>query len=108
MNVGNTTPVGKYPRNGYGLYDMAGNVWEWCLDEFQADFYRNSPTKNPFAGGNIDDVINGGTNKTVMRVLRGGSWSSNGLNLRVASRNRYFPTNTVGNDGFRSARALTP
>ena len=42
-NVGDTTPVATYDANGYGLYDMTGNVWEWCLDEYNADFYSTSP-----------------------------------------------------------------
>ena len=42
-NVGDTTAVGRYPGNGYGLYDMAGNVWEWCLDTYDSDFYSTFP-----------------------------------------------------------------
>ena len=45
-NVGGTTVVGSYPANGYGLYDMAGNLWEWCLDEYDENFYLNSPARN--------------------------------------------------------------
>ena len=41
--IGDTTPAGEYPPNGYGLYDMAGNVWEWCLDEYDKGFYDRSP-----------------------------------------------------------------
>ena len=51
-HVGDTTPVGKYPANGYGLYDMTGNVWEWCLDEYNANFYSVSPAQNPLSGAN--------------------------------------------------------
>ena len=49
-NVGDTTTVSVYPTNNYGLYDMAGNVREWCLDESESDFHRNSPHWNPIAG----------------------------------------------------------
>ena len=75
--IGDTTPVGRYPPNGYGLYDMAGNVWEWCLDEYNKDFYFNSPRENPLAGANnVDWVINNFTSVITNRVLRGGSWFS--------------------------------
>ena len=45
-----TAPVGSYPPNGYGLYDTAGNVWEWCFDAYNANFYASSPRRNPIAG----------------------------------------------------------
>ena len=76
-NVDETTPVGKYPPNGYGLYDMAGNVWEWCLDEYNKDFYFTSPRENPLSGANsVDWIISNFTSVKERRVLRGGSWGS--------------------------------
>ena len=105
-NVGDTTAVGKYPANGYGLFDMAGNVWEWCLDEYDANFYFGSPGKNPLSGANsVDWVITNFTNVKTNRVLRGGSWGNNPKNQRVANRLRINPTDTGFLSGFRCARA---
>ena len=100
-NIGSTTSVGSYGANGYGLYDMAGNVLEWCVDVYQANFYAVSPPRNPVSGGL--------TNQTnPLRVLRGGSWVHFAQYLRVANRNRLTPTGTPGGIGFRCARAVTP
>jgi len=107
-NVGRPTPVGQYPPNGYGLYDMAGNVWEWCMDEYQRDFYKISPRRNPMAGGTIPDVISNFTSVIYLRVCRGGSWDDNPYDVRVASRSSYAPT-SAGNDvGFRCAGSVPP
>ncbi len=93
-NVGDTTPVGSYPPNGYGLYDMAGNVWEWCLDEYQSDFYARSPRANPIAGGTITSIINNFTSVKQIAscaVARGASRYRGPEDLRVASRYRSIP-----------------
>ena len=105
-NVGDTMPVGRYPRNGYGLYDMAGNVWEWCLDEYKENFYRTSPRDNPLAGDKtVDWIINNFTDVKTSRVLRGGSWYFLSKGLRVAGRLGGAPTGTGSDSGFRCARA---
>ncbi len=105
-NVDETTPVGKYPPNGYGLYDMAGNVWEWCLDEYNKDFYFTSPRENPLSGANsVDWIIRNFTSVKTPRVLRGGSWGNIPEFLRVASRGRLTPSDTNSGFGFRCARA---
>ena len=80
--VKDTTPVGKYAANGYKLYDMAGNVYEWCLDEYDSEFYftfpRNGVARNPLSGANsIDWILDNYIQINSKRVLRGGSWSGN-------------------------------
>ena len=108
-NVGGTTPVGSYPANGYGLYDMSGNVWEWCLDAYDRSFYRNSPRRNPISGANnIAEVLSEFTNNNLTndsRVVRGGSWNNSTRNVRVANRVRFNPTYSLYVSGFRCARA---
>lgn len=106
-----TAAVGVYPANGYGLYDMAGNVWEWCLDAYDSDFYEDSPRHNPIAGAdNVAHVIDNFTGIANNRVLRGGSWADRPDDLRVANRSEDFPairpSFTYGDDiGFRCVRA---
>jgi len=107
-NVGEPTPVDQYPPNGYGLYDMAGNVAEWCLDEYDSGFYAKGPKNNPVAGGVIEFVNNDFTNVETVRVLRGGSRSSPQNRVRVADRQYRRPTDRNGFVGFRCARNVTP
>ena len=102
-----TTPVGEYPPNGYGLYDMVGNVWEWCLDEHQGGWYFTFPRENRPSGANSADwVINNFTNVQTDRLLRGGSWCDDPppKDIIVVDRDGKPPTNTFVNVGFRCAR----
>ena len=108
-NVGTTTAVGKYSANGYGLYDMAGNVWEWCLDKYDNGFYGRSPRENPVSGVNsMNWILDNYTNVEYSRVLRGGSWYNAEHYVRVANRGYYTPTGTYYGYGFRCARTVTP
>jgi formylglycine-generating enzyme required for sulfatase activity len=90
---GDTTQVGSYAANGYGLYDMAGNVWEWVSDWYSSSYYSSSPSSDP--QGPVS-----GTN----RVLRGGSFYDSAYDARVANRLNVDPTNQYINAGFRCAR----
>ena len=104
--VGDTTAVRRYPPNGYGLYDMAGNVWEWCLDEYDEGFYDRSPRDNPLSGGlSVDWIISNFTGVKTARVFRGGSWGNAPWSLRVANRSRHTPADTFDYLGFRCARS---
>jgi len=86
-----TSPVGSFPANGYGLYDMAANVYEWCLDAYESDYYGRSPDHNP---------VNNNFTSVKRRVVRGGSWDDSCI-LRCASRFNGILTFRVTNVGFR-------
>jgi formylglycine-generating enzyme required for sulfatase activity len=102
--VHTTTPVGSYPPNPYGLFDLAGNVWEYCLDEWQAEYYASSPRANPIAGGGLSH--GNAARVTTRRVIRGGSWGGDPINLRVTYRDSHPPTGAGPHVGFRCARSL--
>ncbi len=90
-----TTAVKAYPANPWGLYDMHGNVWEWCEDEYQQDLGKE-PVMNPLETG-----------AGIPRVVRGGSWNSGGRGLRSAMRSWFQPDNRCNIDlGFRLSLGL--
>ena len=101
-----TTVVGKYPSNRYGLYDMAGNVMEWCLDEYDKDFYTSTSNQNPISGGSISYITRNYPNVTTHRVLRGGSWSGLPQSVRVADRTKGNPTLSYFGAGFRCVQSI--
>lgn len=99
-----TRRVGSYLPNGYGLHDMGGNVWELCLDQYDKNFYRRSPKKNPSAGvSDIEALMADFTSVQTERVSRGGSWNTPGP-ASVASRGSDAPAKTNGWLGFRCAK----
>ena len=106
--VAETTPIGKYPPNGYGLHDMAGNVSEWCLDEWDKNFYKFSESHNPVSGGSIESIIENVTKSKTSRVVRGGSWYSSEQEARVSNRDCLVPWKTKSLIGFRCVRSVAP
>ena len=93
-----TTPVRRFAPNPLGLYDLSGNVFEWCWDVYDEDYYANSPKDNP--RGPAQDP-----NKN--RVIRGGSWLETALNCRSCVRHGYYPILQFNGAGFRVIRRLT-
>jgi formylglycine-generating enzyme required for sulfatase activity len=85
-----TTRVGSFPPNGWGFYDMTGNVWEWMYDWYQADYYETSPAKDPMGPPSGDE-----------KVLRGCSWYNKPDVCFIATRDRYSPDTRLYYNGFR-------
>ncbi|MDR2644064.1 MAG: formylglycine-generating enzyme family protein, partial [Planctomycetaceae bacterium] len=118
-------PVGSFPATRYGLFDIAGNAWEWCGDKYSADYYRNSPFDNPLgadsknaATANVsvyhvrkskNRYVNeefGGVNKVLLRVIRGGSFLSaenTDAGYQVTARGNQPQTLSFQDVGFRCA-----
>ncbi len=93
-----TTPVLSYPANGYGLYDMAGNVYQWCHDWYDYHYYNLSVQEPHNPKGPLQGVY---------RVLRGGCWKSLKEDLRSSHRHRNNPGTMNGTYGFRCAADVT-
>ncbi|MBM4053321.1 MAG: formylglycine-generating enzyme family protein [Planctomycetes bacterium] len=88
-----THPVGQKIPNGLGIYDMSGNVWEWCSDVYGYDYYAKSPRNNPQ-----------GPNSGNSRILRGSSWCDSPRILHIAKRRYYPPSFKYNYLGFRLAK----
>jgi formylglycine-generating enzyme required for sulfatase activity len=96
---GITHPVGEKEPNDFGIYDMHGNVWEWCEDVFDEDFYSKpeATKKNPVC-----------TSGSEARVSRGGGWVYDAWHCRSASRSGSHPSNSSELVGFRPSRSSLP
>jgi formylglycine-generating enzyme required for sulfatase activity len=88
-----TAPVGRFRANAFGLFDMHGNVGEWCWDGHQDDYYKASPGADP-----------SGPPQASFRISRGGDWFSDLICLRSAHRHKDSPADRSSRMGFRVAR----
>jgi eukaryotic-like serine/threonine-protein kinase len=93
-NRGEATPVGMFPPNAFGLYDMHGNVWDWCLDSYQSS-YQGAPTDgSAWVDSSLPD-------RDLKRVMRGGSWDYVARGCRSAVRCSLAPGIRVNGCGLR-------
>jgi formylglycine-generating enzyme required for sulfatase activity len=90
-----TTPVGSFPPNAFGVYDMHGEVWEWCADAWHAD-YRGAPAEGSVVAGGGDAKL-----RVMRRVIRGGSWHDTPDSCRSAVRGKFPPGEGEDYIGFR-------
>src|SRR5207244_1436643 len=94
---GRPIPVDSFAPNGFGIYNMQGNVWQWVEDCARKNYSAAPSDGGAVSGGNCDQ-----------RVLRGGAWNSVPGALRAASRMFYWPDYQQYYSGIRLARSLTP
>ncbi len=97
-----TSPVGYFAANGFGLFDMSGNAFEWCYDWFDQNWYSNS-------GATQNDTRGPASSPVGYRAVRGGAWDYDAMNARVANRNPFLstiPFITSNDLGFRCVRGL--
>jgi formylglycine-generating enzyme required for sulfatase activity len=87
-----TSPAGSFPANAYGIYDMAGNLWEWCWDVYDAGYYASSPAVDPTGPSGP------------YRVLRGGGWNDYADSCRAAIRTYGSAGEPLRTIGFRPVR----
>ncbi|OHE60640.1 MAG: hypothetical protein A2Z47_07320, partial [Thermodesulfovibrio sp. RBG_19FT_COMBO_42_12] len=89
-----THPAGEKKPNGYGIYDMCGNVGEWTADWADSEYYKTGPKENPK-----------GPEKGYQRILRGGDWDNHLYEARTSSRHSMHPDHKYGGIGFRCAKS---
>ena len=102
----NTAPVKSFPPNPYGLFDMEGNVWEWCADYYRADYYADSPKVNPRGPSTAHDPQEPGL---VKRVQKGGSFLCTDQyceRYKAGSRGKGEVNSPTNNVGFRCVKDL--
>ena len=101
-----TTPVGSFPPNAFGLYDMHGNVWEWCADFWHANYAGAPVDGSVWSSGGNEDAADAAASLRRYRMQRGGSWSVNPRICRAAHRFRSGPGFGFGLIGFRAVVSL--
>lgn len=107
--TGNTTPVGDYLPNDFEIYDMVGNVLEWCIDRYEKDYLEDIIENNPIGGvDSVMEIENGYLKITSSRSIRGGSWVESGQpRISITYRRGNEPARTSHLIGFRCVKSVS-